>query len=56
MIKKGSIFYKSVGMKDYRHKEKSKIKNNELCKNKRLAEHNQRILKANDNINSNLSM
>ncbi|NRT74434.1 hypothetical protein [Clostridium beijerinckii] len=56
MIKKGNIFYKSVGMKDYRHKEKSKIKNNELCKNKKLAEHNQKTLNVNDNINSNLSM
>lgn len=56
MIKKGSIFYKSVGTKDYRHKEKSKIKNKELCKNKRLAEHNQKTLKPNDNINLSLSM
>jgi hypothetical protein len=56
MIKKGNIFYKSVGMKDYMHKEKSKIKNKELRNSKRLAEHNQKNLKANDNINSILSV
>ncbi|WP_182629463.1 hypothetical protein [Clostridium chromiireducens] len=56
MISKCGIFYKSVGMKDYRHKEKSKIKNKELYKNKILVEHDKKTLKANDNINSNLNM
>lgn len=56
MIKKGSIFYKSIGTTDYMHKEKSKIKNKELCKNKKLVEHDKKTLKVNHDANTNLNM
>lgn len=48
--------YRKVGYEDLTYKKKAKVKSKEFSRKKRLVEHDKKSLKANENINSNLSM
>lgn len=48
--------YKKVGYQDLTYKNKAKIKSKELCKNKKLVEHDKKIVKVNHDVNTNLNM
>ena len=47
--------YRKVGYQDLTYKNKAKIKSKELCK-KKLVDPDKKILKVNQNANSNLNM
>lgn len=48
--------YRKVGYEDLTYKKKAKIKSKELYKNKRLVEHDKKIVKVNHDANLNLNM
>lgn len=48
--------YRKVGYQDLTYKNKAKVKSKEFSRKKKLIEHDNKTLKVNNNINSNVNM